>query len=248
MRLVTLLVFALSALVAVPVSAQSSAVEFSADTVETDKHQGTRDGKLYMGSDQIRTEFEMNGKTMIQIVDLKQQQALMINPEERTYMRLAGQGGMPGGGAPEAMTDPCAGMQNISCEKLGVEEINGRPATKWEIGSSAQAETGPMVVWIDEERKFPVRQEMPDGATMEMKYARKESVEGRVAEKWIMTMSRPGGQTMTSTQWYDPELKLNIREDHGDEYSRVLKNIKLGKQPATLFTVPEGYREISTQP
>ncbi|MGD8312299.1 MAG: DUF4412 domain-containing protein [Gammaproteobacteria bacterium] len=232
-----------------PAAAQPAVVEFSADTVETDQQQGTRTGKLYMGNNRIRTEFEMNGKTMIQIMDLDKQQAFMINPEERTYMRLgAGQGGMQAGGsAPESMADPCAGMQNISCRKLGVEKINGRSATKWEIGSTAEPDSEPMVFWIDEERKFPVRQEMPDGSTMELNFVRKESVDGRVAEKWVMTMTRPGGHTMTSTQWYDPELKINIREDHGDEYSRVLKNIKPGKQPDSLFIVPEGYREISTE-
>lgn len=247
MRVIVLFMVAFTMLVTVQVSAQQTTVEFSADTVETDPQQGTRHGKLYMGNNQIRTEFEMNGKTMIQIMDLNKQQALMINPEEHTYMRLGAGGGMPGGGTPEPANDPCAGMQNISCKKLGEEKINGRPATKWEISSDAQSDAGPMVVWIDEERKFPVRQEMPDGSTMELKFIRKEKVDGRVAEKWVMTATRPGGETMTTTQWYDPELRINIREDHGDEYSRVLKNIKPGKQPASLFTVPEGYSEISTQ-
>jgi hypothetical protein len=247
MRVSLLLMVAVSMLATVSVSAQQSVVEFSADTVETDPDQGTRTGKLYMGNNRIRTEFDINGKTMVQIMDLTKQQALMINPEERTYMRLGAGGGMPGSGTPQPMDDPCAGMQNISCKKLGVEKVNGRPATKWEISSDEASETGPMVFWIDEERKFPIRQEMPDGSMMEMKYVRKETVDGRVTEKWVMTATRPGGQTMTSTQWYDPELKINIREDHGDEYSRVLKNIKPGKQPNALFAVPEGYREISTQ-
>ena len=55
----------------------------------------------------------------------------------------------------------------------------------------------------------------------------------------------PGGQTQVSYQWFDPELNTNIREEGPGGFMREMRNIKTGKQPVKLFTVPAGYEEIS---
>ena len=225
--------------------AQQASVEFSADTVESGPQGDPRKGKLYVGVDQVRTEMDVDGQTMIQIIDLKRQEALMIIPQQRSYMRRkAGQGEMVGGGQ-QADASPCAGMQNITCKQLGNEVINGRPAQKWEFVASAKGESSFMLFWLDEQRRIPIRQMMPDGSIMELRMLGKETINGRSTEKWEMTAKGPDGNSMVSHQWYDPEIKMNIREEGAGGYTRDIRNIRVGPQPKELFSVPAGYNEIT---
>jgi len=228
-------------------AAGQDAMEFSANIIQTIPGQGSQQGKIFVGKDQVRTEYDINGKTVIQIIDMKNQQAIMLDPENRTYiLSKAGPGGAaPGEPGKAADANPCAGMPGVSCKKLGTEEINGRPAQKWEFENTAQAESGKMITWLDEERKLPLRQTMPDGSSMEMRLVGREMLNGRPTEKWEMTAKRPGGQSQVSSQWYDPFIKMNIREEQAGGYVREFENIKIDKQPETLFAIPAGYEEIS---
>ena len=222
-------------------------VEFSADVIQSMPQQGSRQGRLYVGNDQVRTDITVGGKTMIQIIDIKQQTAYMIDPEQKSYMeRKAGPGELnPGGGAAAKDANPCSGMQNLACRRIGVESVNGRPADKWELESTAQGQSGKMVIWLDEERRIPIRQLLPDGATMEMRLVGRETLNGRTTEKWEMKATRPGGQSSVAYQWFDPELNLNIREEQPGGIISELRNISIGKQPADLFAVPPGYKVMS---
>jgi hypothetical protein len=222
-------------------------VEFSADVIQSMPQQESRQSRMYVGNDQMRTDINVDGKTMIQIIDMKQQTAYMLDPGQKTYMeRKAGPGELnPGRGAPASDSDPCAGMQNLACSRVGVESVNGRPAEKWELENTAQGQSGKMVIWLDQERHIPVRQILPDGATMEMHLLGSETLNGRTVEKWEMKATRPGGQSSVAYQWFDPELNMNIREEQPGGFVSELRNIRIGKQPADLFTVPPGYKMMS---
>ena len=102
-----------------------------------------------------------------------------------------------------------------------------------------------MTVWIDQARKIPIRQILPDGSTMEMRFMGDETVNGRATEKWEMKITRPGGQSSVGYQWFDPELKTNIRQEQPGGFVSELRDIKIGKQPAGLFVVPSGYTLMS---
>ena len=104
-----------------------------------------------------------------------------------------------------------------------------------------------MTQWVDAERGIPVRSEAPDGTRMTLEMKGVETVNGRTAEKWEMTLERPDAPTQRSYQWYDPELELAIREEFPGGYVRELTDIRVGPQPASLFRVPDGYREISLE-
>jgi hypothetical protein len=222
-------------------------VEFSADVIQSMPQQESRQGRLYVGNDQVRTDITVGGKTMIQIIDLKRQTAYMLDPEQKSYMeRKAGPGELtPGGGAAAKDANPCAGMQNLSCRRIGDESVNGRPAEKWELENTAQGQTGKMVIWLDKERRIPIRQTLPDGATMEMRLVGKETLNGRNTEKWEMKATRPGGQSSVTYQWFDPELNMNIREEQPGGFISELRNIRIGKQPADLFALPSDYTVMS---
>ena len=228
---------------AFPVVAGEATVQFSADTIETGPEGGSRKGRLYVGNDQVRTEFDMDGQTMVQIVDLRKQEALMINPQEKTFIRRSA-GQAPAMPQQQQDASPCAGMQNISCQLLGKESVNGRPAQKWEFVNTAQESADPMLFWLDEERKIPVRQIMPDGSSMELSMLGAETLHGRKAEKWELISIGSDGKSGVTYQWYDPEIKINLREEGPGGYARDLKNIKVGPQPPELFMVPAGYSEM----
>ena len=225
--------------------AQQPMVEFSADTVESGMQGGEQTGKLYVGKDRIRTEIDVNGQSLIQIIDLKSQEALMINTQEKSYIRRrAGAGDMVPAQKADAAS-PCAGMKNITCKKAGKEKIYGRPATKWEFSSKLDESAGSMTIWIDDQRGIPTRQVMPDGSSIEMWMLGPETIAGRETEKWELTVTGPDGKSTTSYQWYDPAIQMNIREEGANGYYRELRNVRIGNQPESLFKVPAGYEEVS---
>jgi len=222
-------------------------VQFSADVIQTMSQQEPQQGRIYIGDDQVRTDITVSGRTMIQIIDIKQQTAYMLDPAQKSYMeRKAGPGEMmPGGGAAAKDASPCAGMQNLVCNRVGVETVNGRPAEKWELENTSQGQSGKMIVWLDQMRHIPIRQTLPDGSGMEMRLVGKETLNGRNTEKWEMKATRPGGQSSVAYQWFDPELNTNIREEQPGGFVNELRDIKIGKQPADLFVVPPGYKLMS---
>lgn len=240
LQIVTLLLASLAATAAHP------AAEFSAVTVDSQPGQEERTGRLFVGKDRIRTDMEMNGETIIQIIDLGRQEAIVINSAQKSYMRRrAGSGEMPVQSRSAKDANPCAGMKNLVCNKAGSETINGRKAQKWEITNPQAAQDEAMYVWLDAEHGIPVRQEMPDGFVMEMHMLKREKANGRNTEKWEMKASHPDGQSQTSVRWYDPEIGMNVREEMPGGFTRNLTNIKLQAQPAEVFSIPEGYTEIS---
>jgi len=224
--------------------AQQGKVEFSADTVESDMQGGEQTGKLYVGKDRVRTEIDINGQSLIQIIDLNAQEALMINTQEKSFIRRQGGDDMMSAQKTDAAS-PCAGMQNITCKQTGKEQVYGRPAIKWEFTNKTGEQAETMTIWLDEQRGIPTRQAMPDGSSIEMWLLGTDTVGGRKAEKWELTVTDPDGKSSNSFQWYDPVIEMNIREEGANGYFRELRNIRLGKQPDSLFRVPAGYKEIT---
>ena len=225
--------------------AASGGNEFSADFIQSAPQQDEQHGKIYVGKGRMRMEFDANGSRIIQIVDSEQQVVYLINAEDKSYMRQGGQAGTMPGPAPTASDNPCAGMKNISCNQVGEEKIHGRLAEKWEFSSTNQAQSGKMTTWLDKERGIPVRQIMPDGSGTELALTGRETVSGRNTEKREITIISSDGKKEVSHQWFDPELNMNIREENAAGYVREMRNIKPGKQPNKLFTVPAGYEEIT---
>ena len=74
-----------------------------------------------------------------------------------------------------------------------------------------------------------------------------EAVGGREAEKWRCTgqISAPAGQAPSdATTWYDRELKMEIRvaEDNGNIFE--IRDVKIGRQDASQFKIPDGYKKF----
>lgn len=238
-----LLVNAIGMGIALGASLVVAAPQFSADTVQTTAQGQQTTGKIFVGDKRVRTEGSQNGEQFVQISDNVNNVSYMVMPGQRSYieMRLPGSPALPQG----TPADPCANLQGVTCRNAGAETVAGRAATRWEMSSSVGGQTRTMTQWIDNERGTPLRVQSSDGSVSESKLLGKEEVEGRTVEKWETTISRPGQQTMRSVQWLDPELGVPVRGEGPDGSAFALRNIKVGPQPAELFTVPAGYQKLT---
>lgn len=68
------------------------------------------------------------------------------------------------------------------------------------------------------------------------------SVGGRQTQQWMCGNSKTRHQVK---QWFDPELKLVIKEQNPQHGSVELHDIKVASQPDTLFDLPKGYKKGS---
>ncbi len=227
-------------------AAGAPAVQFSATAVQKAPQRGEFVARMYVGSHAVRTEYERNGQKMIEIAFTDRSLRVMLFPQNRTYVEQRGAGMGVAFGRSSGSTNPCEGgrLEGASCKPLGREEVNGRLADKWEVTMQRDGKTLHTVHWIDVDRKLPLRENFADGTRTELQLVGEEKINGRRAEKWIMKVTRPDGKTMESTQWYDPELHITIREEVPGGYIRELRDIRVGPQPESLFTIPAGWRRV----
>lgn len=224
---------------AIAAGAAQADPEFSADVVQQGGQGSSTTGKLYVSNAGTRTEFSQQGQQMIQVVNKAQGALWMVYPDQKSYMERKG----PAGGfgtAPQASgnSNPCSGMQGVSCQKQGNEAVAGRAAVKWEMVGQQQGKTVRMTLWLDAARGFPLRQELPDGGKNETRMLRTENYEGRTVEVWETVMTDAKGQSQRSERWYDPGLDVAVKEVFPGGYGRELHNIRVGPQPASLFASP----------
>jgi len=227
---------------------EAGGAQFSADMVRHGPDGQATSGKMYVGDGRVRMEMSQQGKEVVRITDQNRGMEWILFPDQKKYLeRGEGQGAAkaPPAGPPSAEADPCAGVPGLTCRRVGVEDVGGRPAVKWEMSMSQQGETLTGSQWLDQERGIPLKSVMPNGQMMELKILGREQIDGRNVEKWEMTTSVPNQQPMQTFQWYDPELELAVREEFPGGYVSELKNIHVGPQPDDLFVVPAGYERMS---
>jgi hypothetical protein len=239
-------VFAAALMAAAPAGA--GAVQFSADMVRRGPDGQVTSGKMFVGDGRTRMEMSQQGREVIRISDQNRRMEWILFPAEQNYLERGappGTEGAPPPQEPSAEADPCAGMPGVTCRRVGVEDVNGRPAVKWEMTATQQGQVLTGAQWLDQERGMPLKSVMPNGPTMELKILGQETVDGRAVEKWEMTMTAPNQQPSRTFQWYDPELKLAVREEFPGGYVSELKNIRVGPQADDLFAVPAGYTRMT---
>jgi hypothetical protein len=231
------------ALAAAGVQAEGSGPEFSADMNQRAAGGQTSSGKMFVGDGKVRIEMAAQGQEMVRITDEQRKVEWVLFPDQKQYLeRRAGPD--QGGPAPKPASiaaDPCVGLPGLTCRKLGDEVISGRPSAKWEITGNRDNKPVTSTQWIDKERGIPLRQQFPDGGSMALSLLGKETIEGRAVEKWEVVIEAPGRKATRTFQWYDPELKLAVRQEFADGAVSEMKNIRVGKQPDDLFVVPAGY-------
>lgn len=221
--------------------------EFSATAVQLDgSGKEMMTFKMYVGADGMRrTETTQNGQRMVQIMVPAKGILWMVFPDQKAYMERRGDPAP----TPDTSGDPCAGQPNLTCKLLGEESVNGRPAKKWEIASHHQGQTATGIQWIDAERGTPLRQQRPDGTVLELTMLGQDTLQGRTVEKWEMSMTPASGQgePVKTLQWYDPALKVFVRQELAGGGVSELRDIQVGPQPMELFQVPAGFQLVQPQ-
>jgi hypothetical protein len=235
---------ALATLLTTSARAEIAGAQFSADMISTGPDNQVVSGRMYVGDGRVRMEMTQQGRQIVRISDQNRRIEWVLFPDQQTYLeRGAPPGEAPAAplAAPSAETDPCAGLPGMTCRRVGEEQVGGRAAVKWEMQMTHEGKTLIGAQWIDVQRGLPLKHLMPNGDTMELQMLGTETLDGRTVEKWQMTTTSANQAPAQSLQWYDPELKLSVREEFPGGFVRELKSISVGPQPDHLFTVPAGY-------
>lgn len=223
--------------------AMNVAVEFSAEAVQMVPMQAPMTAKMYVSKKAVRTETEFNGQQRVEIIYPQQQRRVLMLPGQKQYMEQRNSKQMK---KPQTKKkfNPCAELPDAKCKTMGKETISGRSTEKWEITKVINGRPQRSLHWIDNKRRMAIREVFANGTVSELNFLGKEKMNNRKTEKWQMQISSPDGRKTQSLQWYDPELKMAIREELAGGFVREFKKIKVGKQARHLFTIPKGFQKI----
>jgi hypothetical protein len=225
--------------------AERTNVQFSAQAVQSAADGKNRNAQIFVGDNQVRLEYTKDDQFMVEIYDMKNQRALLLVPQQSSYMQRQMSNGRIGNPMlPPSQSDPCVHVPAAKCSYLTSESMHGRKVTKWEMVVNREGQNLNSLRWIDDVRHIPLREQWPDGTVSELRPLGQESLNGRPAERWEMKVTRPDGKQMLSTQWYDPELQIAVREELPGGNYRELRSIRIGLQPEQLFSVPAGYKQL----
>lgn len=214
---------------------------FSADMIQNTPQQPPMQGRMFVGDGRIRTEISAQGRHSVQIVDPTAGKMWMLLPQEKLYMEMPIPASAMTGVARE--TNPCEGVPDMSCRRAGEETLNGRAAVKWQVTANRDGRSLRGAIWTDAEHGFPVKEQVEGRVVTELRFLGQETIDGRLTEKWAAAMNA-SDQSMQAMQWYDPELKIALRQDVPGGYTRELRNVRIGKQPDTLFQIPADYHKV----
>lgn len=224
-----------------------SNVQFSGQAVQSSPDGKSREAKLYVGDNQVRLEHGNDDQRVVEIYDMKHHRMIVLMPAQKVYMqRELPEGPVSNPMLPPEDSNPCTGMPDAQCRKLGTETTLGRPVTKWEVTVEREGKTLHSLHWIDEQRHMSLRDVWPDGSVTESVMEGTESLQGRTVERWRRTTRFPDGKNTTTTQWYDPQLQIAVREELPGGFFREIRDIRVAPQPPKLFEVLPGYRRVES--
>ena len=218
-------------------------IEFSADAVQVSPGRPPLVSKMYVSKNAVRTEMYQQGKLVADISYLKKGKRVLLYPEQKLYMEQTGLAVSPSS-AGKSVKTPCDGVPNVKCKKLGKETLNKIKVVKWQIERVVNGKKTNSLHWIDSKRHIAIKDMFHDGGMSELIMMGKDKLDGRDVEKWESRFTHPSGQNRISRQWYDPQLKMVIKEELPGGYIRELKNIKVAKQDKKLFKLPKDFKKI----
>lgn len=207
--------------------------DFSADTYQVSAQGQVVQGRMFVGNGKVRTEMTSRDNVMVEIIDPEKGVAWLLEPASKSYRERL----VPKKTAAEGPDSPCEGMISADCRYLGEEVLNGRASHKWQIDSHGKQ----LLQWRDREHRFPVKIVEDGRPLMEMQFVARDSIAGRQVENWLATQYTAQG-AFKSSQWYDPQLNLAIRQVMPDGSLRELRNIRIEAQPQGLFELPGEFR------
>ncbi|GKY87497.1 hypothetical protein [Sinisalibacter aestuarii] len=220
--------------------AQSAPPAYSADAVYRAPDGSQSTGRVIKSGPDMRLEFIQGDRPVVQIIRRAVGVMYVLDPASQSYYEMRG--------TPEpdvnetAYAPPCdQAAQAGACSFIGTETTSGITAEIWEMGQPGQAIR---ILW-DGARKRALRQEFPDGSVMAMRFEAMEEIAGRQVEHWSITVTGAGQAPMGGHWYYDPELRVELREELPSGELRSLEHIAVGAVDPALFTVPAGWSQIA---
>jgi len=127
-------------------------------------------GQVFVGSGHIRINLNSGPRKTSVITDFATTTTDILLPDQQMYIEHKA-GGTPGRGPDTMTTDlkpydpdhPCANQPDITCKKVGSEEVSGRMCDHWQITDKNGKVSD---VWIDRKLHFPVKLTSPDSTLL----------------------------------------------------------------------------------
>lgn len=217
----------------------SASKSYSATAVHGLPGQPETSGKIVKSGQNIRLEFDQNGQTVIQILRPTDGVMYILNPQEQTYFEVRDQP-VPIS-TTEGYTTPCGDTQMATCERIGTDTVSGIAVERWAIASKPQ--TRPLIILWDSTRRRALRQEFPDGSVMAMSFHAMQELNGRMTEHWSIKITSANLPANTGSWWFDPELRVVVREELPGGEVRRLDEIVVGAIEDSAFQVPDGWQQ-----
>lgn len=214
---------------------------YTATAVQTMPDGTTTTGTVVKSGPDMRLEYDENGTRVIQIIRRAEGAMYRLDPAQQTFFVIQGAPSSDPTGA--GYMPPCQdGDPTLTCTLKGTEVTSGITAEVWEIAMPGVPGTT-TILW-DGARHRALRQTSPDGSVMQMSFQAMVNMSGRNVEHWAVSFEAPGQPVQTGAWYYDPELRVEVREDMLNGAVRALENIRVGPVDPSLFEVPAGWRQV----
>ncbi|MCB1336214.1 MAG: hypothetical protein KDK10_01710 [Maritimibacter sp.] len=226
-----------------PAAAQDTIPAYAADAVYRAPDGTESTGRVVKSGPNMRLEFAEAGRPVIQIIRRAEGLMYVLDPGTRSYFKVQGEPDPTAGSA--AYQPPCdQNDPSLLCRFLGNEVTSGITTELWELGQPGDPSQVSRILW-DGARQRVLRQESPGGTVMTLAFSAMEQIAGRTVEHWIITVTVPGQPTKTGAWYYDPELRVELREELPEGPKRSLENVVVGPVDPAAFEPPAGWTEIA---
>ncbi len=211
--------------------------------VQTTPEQPDQIGQIFKSGSNMRFEYRQNGSTLVKILRPTEGIVLMLDPQTQTYIEFIGPA--VSSDVADGPTSPCPEAtpeaEGLMCERAGGDtSVYGVQVERWLLGYAQQQ---PQVILWDPLRRKALRHEFPDGSLMRMAFNAIVDLAGRDAEYWTIEYTASNQVPLTLGWWFDPSLRVVVREDLPGGGSRRLENIQAGPVDSALFEAPVGWQQ-----
>lgn len=117
-------------------------------------------GKVYAGNGHVRMNMDSGGHSTALITDFATRTTDVLLIDQKMYIEhkadaLRGQKDMMTDSLkPYDPANPCASEPDVTCKKIGVEEVSGRTCDHWEVTDKKGRVTN---LWIDRQLHLPLK-------------------------------------------------------------------------------------------
>ncbi len=226
------------------IPAQAEQMHFSAEAIMKAPNAAEQHGHLYIGKAGTRFDTVENGRKVSKIQLPAQGLARIIFEDSKEYLefKLPAQTNT----AISQATEPCKTTPHVTCKKIGDEDFKSMKVERWTV--LPKGEKNPIKILWDKSRKMMVSQVFPNGMSIINSLIGKEKYENIDIERWETAYKSTDGKILKGTVLYAPKLEIAVLEKQPNGMVKELHKIKVSEPNDTLFTVPAGFKKLTSPP